>query len=144
MTQVVFTVGNEMMGDDAAGLLLARRLQAAPLPGWETLHGGAAPENYLHQVRELAPRRVVIVDAADMDLEPGAFRRISPEEIADPFLLTTHTLPLTFLIEALQEFVPQVELIGIQPELIAFGLPASPAVKTAVEAVYQQLACGLI
>jgi len=144
MTQVVFTVGNEMMGDDAAGLLLARRLQAVPLAGWETLHGGAAPENYLHQVRQLAPQRVLVVDAAEMDLEPGAFRRISPAEIADPFLLTTHTLPLTFLIEALQEFVPQVDLIGIQPELIAFGGPVSPKVRAAVETIYQQLACGLI
>jgi hydrogenase 3 maturation protease len=144
MKQLIFTVGNGMMGDDAAGPLLAARLREAPLDGWETLHGGSAPENYLYQVRELAPQRVLIIDAAELDLEPGAFRRISPEEVADPFLLTTHTLPLTFLIEALQEFVPQVDLIGIQPELVAFGAPVSQSVRKAVETLYQQLALGLI
>ena len=34
-------------------------------------------------------------------------------------------MPLTFLLEALREFVPQVDLLGIQPELVAFGYPMS-------------------
>jgi hydrogenase 3 maturation protease len=48
-------------------------------------------------------------------------------------------LPLTFLIEALREFVPQVELLGIQPDIVAFGYPLSPAVRQAVEQVYANL-----
>ena len=55
------------------------------------------------------------------------------------FLMTTHTLPLTYLMEALGEFVPSVELIGIQPEVVAFGYPVSPQVKQAVERVYAWL-----
>ncbi len=139
---VLLTVGNALMGDDAAGALLARRLRQAPLVGWEALEGGSAPENCLHRVRELEPERVLVVDAADMDLEPGAIRLIGMEQIADPFLITTHTLPLSYLLQSLREFVPQVELLGIQPRVVAFGYPVSSAVQDAVACVYESLRRG--
>jgi hydrogenase 3 maturation protease len=140
--KLVFAVGNGMMGDDGAGALLAQMMRQAPLDEWEALNGGAAPENLLHRVREMAPERVVLIDAADMDLPPGTIQYIDTDQLADPFLLTTHTLPLTFLIEALREFVPQVDLLGIQPEIVAFGYPMSESVKNAVHQVYDDLACG--
>lgn len=143
MTDLLITVGNDLMGDDAAGPLLARRLRERPVAGWALLEGGSAPENVLHRAREMAPRRVLIVDAADMGLAPGEVRRIGPERIAaDPLLVTTHTLPLTFFIEALREFVPQVDLLGIQPSLVAFGAPVAPAVRAAVERIHADLARG--
>jgi hydrogenase 3 maturation protease len=140
--KLMFTVGNGMMGDDGAGALLAQMMRQAPLDEWEALNGGAAPENLLHRVREMAPERVVLIDAADMDLPPGTIRCIDTDKMDDPFLLTTHTLPLTFLVEALREFVPQVDLLGIQPEIVAFGYPISESVKNAVQQVYDDLACG--
>jgi hydrogenase 3 maturation protease len=137
--KLMFTVGNWMMGDDAAGPLLAQRITEQPLEGWTVLDGGATPENHLHRVREIAPEQVMIVDAADMDLEPGAIRLLRGGELDDPFLMTTHTLPLSFLFQSLSEFVPSVQMIGIQPELVAFGYPTSISVRNAVESIYQAL-----
>ncbi len=139
---LVLTVGNEMMGDDAAGPLLARLLAASPLNGWDVLDGGSAPENYVYKVRELAPERVLIVDAADMGLPVGAARRIDPDEIGSLFLMTTHSLPLTYLVQSIGEFVTCVEMIGIQPGTVAFGYPVSAPVKQAVERVYAWLKEG--
>ena len=137
--RLVFTVGNEMMGDDAAGPLLAQMLEAAPLEGWDVLDGGNAPENYLFKIREMAPEEVLIVDTADMELPAGEVRHIDQEAIGSLFLMTTHSLPLSYLMEAIREFVPRVELIGIQPEVVSFGYPVSPAVKQAVERVHAWL-----
>ena len=137
--KLVVTVGNEMMGDDAAGPLLARKLLAAPLDAWELLEGGSTPENHVHRIREMSPERVVIVDAAEMDMGVGESRVIEPEEIGSLFLVTTHTLPLNFFMEALGEFVPQVSMIGIQPGTVAFGYPVSAKVEEAVERVYRWL-----
>ena len=134
--KLVLCVGNGMMGDDGAGSLLVQKMQRLPLDNWEVLHGGSAPENVLFRAREMAPDYVLVVDAADMDLAPGTVRMIPDEKLNDPFLLTTHALPLTFLIEALREFVPKVELLGIQPEVVAFGYPISESVKQAVNYVY--------
>lgn len=142
--RVLLTVGNGMMGDDGAGPLLAGLLAETPAPGWQSLHGGAAPENLIHTLRGLSPEHVVVFDAADMDAPPGTIRRIADELLEDPFLLTTHTLPLTFLIEALREFVPRVELVGVQPEIIAFGFPMSKPVRQAVERVHRRLRSGMM
>jgi hydrogenase 3 maturation protease len=100
------------------------------------------PENVLHQVRALAPDEVLVVDAADMDLPLGSVRFIPAERLNDPFLLTTHSLPLSYLVEALREFVPQVRLLGIQPEVVAFGFPVTASVRAAVEEVYARLKSG--
>jgi len=140
--KLVLTVGNGLMGDDGAGALLAQMLKEAPLEGWEVLNGGSTPENILHKVRDLAPDRVLLVDATDMDLPPGITRLIPEKRLDGPFIFSTHTLPLTFLIEALKEFVPRVELLGIQPELVAFGAPMSNSVRTAVVKVYKRLERG--
>lgn len=134
--KLVLTVGNGLMGDDGAGVLLAQMLRESPLDGWEVLNGGSSPENSVHQVRARAPEFVLVVDAADMDLPPGSIRRIPTDRLADPFLLTTHVLPLSYFVESLSEFVPQVTLLGIQPEIVAFGYPISPAVRQAVSQVY--------
>jgi hydrogenase 3 maturation protease len=139
MMKLVLTVGNLMMGDDAAGPLLAQALLASPVDGWEVLDGGYAPENWLHRIRELAPEQILVVDAADMDLPPGEIRLIDDGKLEDPFLMTTHTLPLSYLIQSLRESTPNVDLLGIQPHAVAFGYPVSPEVKQAVGQVHERL-----
>ncbi len=139
---LVLTVGNEMMGDDAAGPLLARMMLCSPLEHWDVLDGGSAPENHLFKVREIAPAKVLVVDAAEMELPGGAIRRISPGRIGSLFLLTTHSLPISYLLESIQEFVPDVDFLGIQPDTVAFGYPISPQVKQAVEQIYGWLTSG--
>ena len=136
---LVVTVGNDMMGDDGAGPMLARMIRQTPLVDWEVLEAGNVPENYLFRIRELAPERVVIVDAADMGLAAGEIGLIDRDGIASSFLMSTHALPLNYLMEAIGEFVPTVELMGVQPEVVAFGYPLSPEVKQAVERIYAWL-----
>ncbi len=137
--KLVLTVGNEMMGDDAAGPLLARMIERTPLSTWDVLDSGNAPENYIHRIREMQPDEVLLVDAADLQLPGGETRLIEKEQVGSLFLMTTHSLPLNFLMESIGEFVPQVELIGIQPQTVAFGYPVSDPVRQAVERVYAWL-----
>lgn len=139
---ILLTVGNGMLGDDGAGALLAQLLRENPLEDWIVLHGGPAPENIVHQIREMNACRALVVDAADMDLPAGSIRLIAADRLDDPFLMTTHTMPLSFLIESLREFIPQVDLLGIQPGVVAFGYPISMEVRKAVRQVYDDLKNG--
>ncbi|GAW91106.1 hydrogenase maturation peptidase HycI [Calderihabitans maritimus] len=142
MKGLIITVGNDMMGDDGAGPLLARTLKESPLQGWQVIDGGSAPENYLHVVNELRPDVVVVVDAAEMGLEPGSIRLLSEKDIARQFIVTTHNLPLSIFIGALKEITPAVYFIGIQPRTVAFGFPLSAEVERAVEIIYKKLQAG--
>jgi hydrogenase 3 maturation protease len=139
MTKLLLTVGNGLMGDDGAGPLLAQLLAHTHLNGWVVLNGGSSPENVLHQIREHAPSHVVVIDSADMDLPPGSIRKVPQQNLENPLYFTTHTLPLTFLIESLNEFVLQSTFIGIQPEIVAFGFPMSSSVSQAVKTLLNNI-----
>ncbi len=140
--QVVLTIGNAMMGDDAAGPLLAALLQRSPAAGWQVVDGGSVPENVVHRVRSMAPGRVLVVDAAEMELAPGEVRLVDDRLIVERFITTTHDLPISFLIEALRQTVPEVHFLGIQPSLIGFGVPLSATVERAVLDIHARLQQG--
>ena len=91
-----------MMGDDGAGPYLYQLLNENPLPNWTALDGGSVPENVAHIVRELNPKLLLIFDAADMELAPGKIRIIEKDAIAEMFFMSTHNMPLNFLIEQLE------------------------------------------
>lgn len=110
---VVFCVGSVLRGDDAAGPLLAKRLEDDPVAGWSAVDGGQTPENDLGYLRRLAPERLLLVDAAAMGLEPGAIRRLRAEDVAVQSLITAHTLPITYLLGALEEMCDEVTFVGM-------------------------------
>lgn len=139
---IVFCVGSVLRGDDAAGPLLVKRLEDDPVAGWAAVDGGQTPENDLGYLRRLAPDRLLLVDAAAMGLEPGAIRRLQAEDVAVQSLITTHTLPITYLLGALEEMCDDVTFVGIQPAGTAFFDPVHPRVLAAVEHVYRTLAEG--
>lgn len=140
MTDVLLCVGNSMMGDDGAGPLLAEMCAANPAGQWVVIDGGSAPENDIVAIRELRPERLLIVDATDMGLNPGDIRIIDPDDIAEMFMMTTHNMPLNYLVDQLKEDVGEVIFLGIQPDIVGFYYPMTQPVKEAVARVYQQLA----
>ncbi len=139
MTDVLLCVGNSMMGDDGAGPLLAEMCQTCPRGEWVVIDGGSAPENDIVAIRELRPDRLLIVDATDMGLNPGEMRIIDPEDIAELFLMTTHNMPLNYLVEQLQDDVKQVIFVGIQPDIVGFCYPMTEPVRHAVEDLHRRL-----
>jgi hydrogenase 3 maturation protease len=117
-------------------------LARMPASQWNVIDGGSAPENEVHSVRALQPDRVVIVDATEMHLPPGEIRIVDEDIIGNQVFTSTHILPLTFLIKLLRDFVPDVQLLGIQPTQVTFASPPSEAVKLAVQIVHQNLQQG--
>ncbi len=136
---LMLAVGNSMMGDDGAGPMLFDLMQQTPIDGWVAINGGSSPESVSHQVRALKPQRLLIVDAADIGLAPGEIRVIDPDDIAEMFIMSTHNLPLNFLIDQLKEDVGEIIFLGIQPDLVGFYMPMNDKVVAAVEQVYQAL-----
>ncbi len=128
--KVLLGVGNELRADEGCGSLLARWFKA---DGWVSIDGGTAPENFIGKIKKMNPDLVVIVDSADMGLEPGEVRIIPKEKIAN-YTITTHSMPLSMLMENFKRCI----LIGIQPKKIEFS-EMSPEVKMAVERLMEIL-----
>ena len=125
MKKLVLTVGNGMMGDDAAGPLLAAAWSRSRQPPGNCWMAARRRRTCSTRSARWRPQEVLVVDAADMDLAPGEIRFVGDDPLEDPFLMTTHSLPLSYLMQSLQEFVPKVSLLGIQPRPGGFGYPIS-------------------
>jgi hydrogenase 3 maturation protease len=130
----VLGVGNELNGDDAAGVRVVRELAARlpATPGVLLIDGGVAPENFSGPLRRFQPDLVLEVDAADLGEAPGTTRWVDWRE-ADGLSASTHTLPPSVLADYLvSELGCEVSLIGIQPACLDLNAPLSPAVGRAV------------
>lgn len=133
-------VGNELHGDDAAGVAVARALE--PLSGERllVLDAGPAPENVTGALRRFAPDFILLVDAADMGEEPGTVRWLEWESVANVGG-STHSLPLTVVVRYLiEELGCEIGLLGIQPlKLPLLGRPLSDEVQAAVGTVVRAI-----
>lgn len=139
---VLFTAGSVLRGDDAVGPLLAKNLMDVPLEGWEIVDGGQTPEDDLYYIRELCPRKVVFVDAAQMGFEPGSIRRLTAQDVAKQCMITTHSLPISFLLGQLGEVCDDVVFLGVQVKGTEFFDPLSDEVRAALEDIERTLRGG--
>ncbi len=146
---VVVGIGHDLRGDDAAGVLAARRLQEYTIkanigathtsPLCLVIDAGPAPENVTGAVRRFAPDLVLLVDAADLGEPPGTVRWLDWRETSG-LSASTHALPLYVLAGYLvSELGCAVALLGIQPGSTAFDAPPTPAVRAVADAVAASL-----
>lgn len=99
---------------------------------WE---GGTAPENLTGEIRRFKPSHILLVDAADLGLKPGAVTLVEPDTIGN-IPCSTHTLPLKILTGYLKASFPcDIMIIGIQPKHTDFGIAPSNEVKQTVKRV---------
>ena len=140
---LVLALGNPLRGDDGAGAAVIRSLEdSGRLPAAVSLLDGGTPG--LETVLLLQGyRRVIIVDAAEMGLEPGAWARFTPEKVVsgarDVSLRgTLHYAGLAEALklgEALGILPPEIVIYGIQPLEVGWQPGLSAPVRAAVPAV---------
>jgi hydrogenase 3 maturation protease len=140
----VLGIGNEMMGDDAAGALLARELKKIRIQNSEirieVMEASTTPENFTGAIRKLQPDLVVMVDAADMGRDPGTIAFLDLSQMHN-MMHSTHTLPLSFLAGYLEKMAPaKVIALGIQAGHIKLDQPMTREVAVSVKAVARAFA----
>ncbi len=143
----ILGIGNELRGDDAAGVIVARELNNArnglpnPSGAHKTLiiEAGAAPEAFTGQLRRFDPDLVIMIDAAQLNEPPGTIRVIEWQDTIG-LSASTHSLPLNVIAQYLiSELRCEVIIIGLQSEANAFDTPLSPSMRRAVDDVIGEL-----
>jgi hydrogenase 3 maturation protease len=142
---VVVGVGQELRGDDAVGVYLARAIKSCPKLGSivKVIDAGPAPENITGKLRRLDPDLVMIFDAAQMDEIPGSVRWLDWEQVSST-CTTSHTLPLDIFADYLKsELDCEVILIGIQPSNTALGSHITDEMYLAIGSILKDLSIVL-
>ncbi len=131
----IVCVGNELCGDDGAGVVVATELKGA-VP-WDVYDTQTVPESFLMKIVERRPECVLLVDALDFGAEPGATELFQAGDVGGQGPSTHGPAPLAFL-DVLQMMLPcRRAVLGIQPAGAEFGTPLSPPVRAACRMVVQ-------
>ncbi len=141
---LILGLGNPLRGDDGVGPAVIAALRATALPGRIQLQDAGAPGLELVLLWE-GFQHVIVVDAAEMQLPPGAWRLfdLSQAEVAQrPVGGTLHDVGLgeaLALAAALNRLPPRLTLVGVQPAGLDWDVALSTAVARAIPAICQAL-----
>jgi hydrogenase 3 maturation protease len=137
----ILGVGSDLRADDAAGLLVAAKVESAcgDNPALLVVQGATAPENFTGPIIAFRPSHLVIVDCAELGSPPGSVR-LFPSESIGGVSSNTHSLPLKIVIDYISLSHPcRSVVVGIQPKSLAFDGQPSDEVLRAVDRVAEAL-----
>lgn len=138
---VVLGVGSELYGDDAVGVVVARRVKQMDLgPNVEVIEGHTGGLNLLFDME--GADWAIVVDAVDFGGQPGeicVFEAEDADLVMARRVASLHHVSLADVLELGREtgITPRVTVVGIQPGVKGFGRELSEAVAQQVEAAAQ-------
>jgi hydrogenase maturation protease len=128
------------MTDDGFGSRMAEMMQSCFhfSPEVAVLDGGTLGLDLLPRLEGID--RLLIIDALEMDAEPGAVFRLEGEEVPRAFAskLSVHQMGVQDLLAVaeLQGHLPSELVVwGVQPGTVEMGLDLTPAVTAATDKV---------
>lgn len=139
----VLGIGSELMGDDALGVLIARELETFAnergLSSFKAFIGGASPESITGEIKRFKPTHLIIIDAAEIDEQPGAVRLIDADHVCG-VSFSTHRLPTKILCDYLVGDIGcKIMIIGVQPGHMHFCEPVSKEITRVIKDVSKVL-----
>jgi hydrogenase maturation protease len=143
----VIGLGNEWRGDDAAGLMVARRLRESPPPDADIVERDGEPLGLLDDW--LGADEAIVVDAVSSGARAGVIHALDAatrELPAELFGGSTHLLGLAEAVElgrVLEQLPRRLLVVGIEGGSFAMGAgltrPVELAVTDAARLVREQL-----
>ncbi len=117
---LIVGTGSRVRGDDSAGPyvidILKERMDIDGCPEkvrLSLIDADVMPENYTKPIRESGAKACFFIDAVDMGMAPGTIRTI-PRDMIDAAIPCSHSLPMSYVMENVNEKIPMVVLIGTQ------------------------------
>jgi hydrogenase maturation protease len=142
----VMGIGNRLWGDDGAGPELLKRLKEE----WEMrkarlnlegqrffIDAGEFPEDWFIRTVDLKPDVILVIDAIDLQAEPGSIAILESEALPEAFCCSTHRLPLRSLLHLWEESGSKTLVLAIQPKDLVLREGLSPEVKVSVDFLAQ-------
>ena len=131
---VIVELGNELRGDDGAGILFGNLLSEQT--SLNIVNGGDAPENYTGIIVEKSPDMILIVDAMDFGGKPGDIKLVAGENLEKDSTSTHGSLRL--FVDYLEKMTgAHIIVLGFQPASTGLGEGISSEVSESVKKIVE-------
>jgi len=135
----VIGIGSTLRNDDAAGILVAEKLEKINSNRLKVFIGSTAPENLTGEIISYNPSHIFIIDSADTDQKPGFTMLIGPEDVGG-VSFSSHMLPVKIMVDYLLATLNcEIIVAGIQPKSLEFGETVSDEVSKSVNEIVEIL-----
>ena len=116
----ILGIGNDLRTDDGLGPYIVNAIKFDH-PDVMIENVGSVPEGFARPLAEFGAKRILMIDAADMQKVPGHIELVTKNRIGG-INISTHSMPLSFLMMYLeQETGGESILLGVQPKNLQFG-----------------------
>lgn len=116
----ILGIGNDLRTDDGLGPYIVTSIKFDH-PDVMIENVGSVPEGFARPLAEFGAKRIIMIDAADMQKAPGHIELVTKDRIGG-INISTHSMPLSFLMMYLeQETGGESILLGVQPKSLQFG-----------------------
>ncbi len=137
---VVAGIGNSIRRDDFVGVKIVQDMQGKTPERVCLLECETVPESFMHEIVDLKPSHVLLIDAAILGLKPSEARLIFPEQVTNFPAVTSHVLPMRVFCEYVAKMTEaKIALLLIEPADVEFGEGLTPAVQGAAEKITKML-----
>ena len=130
---LIVGTGNALRKDDGIGIYIGKQLKEQS--EYKVLIAENGLENHTGVINRLQPDKLLIIDAVNLNTEPGSFELLPLSEIKD-FTGNTHTISFTKLAEML--IVSEIYILGIQPADLSIGTDITEKVLHSADLIVQQ------
>ncbi len=141
---LVLGLGNPLQRDDGVGIRVVEELERRTLPlHVEVMDGGTPGVGLINLIEGRA--RVVIVDAAEMDRQPGEVVRFCAGDVkltgssARFSLHRSGVADALALANALNLSLPEIVVYGVQPAQVGWGEELSAKVAAAIPGLVETI-----
>jgi len=140
---LIIGLGNEYRGDDAVGLIVARRLREAAPESVRVLEESGEGAALLESWQDADA--VILIDAVHSGAKPGTIHRFDAhvQPIARKFFrFSTHAFGVAEAVElarALGRVPPRLIVYGVEGKRFEAGVGLSPDVEAAVQEVAERV-----
>ncbi|MGC9778156.1 MAG: hydrogenase maturation protease [Candidatus Heimdallarchaeota archaeon] len=138
----IMGIGSFDRADDYAGVATVEQLEKVTFPdNIKIINAGPVPESFTGIIKRFEPDYLIIIDAANMDEEPGTLRVFTGKDINTAYMVTPHKVTMTMYTKYLRFFLEDLKalFIGIQPKSLTYDVEMAESVKESIDYLVQYL-----
>lgn len=133
---VIIGVGNLLLMDEGIGIHVINELEKHKLPeNVDIYDGGTGGFKLIDLIHEA--KMVIFIDAVETGKAPGTITTFKSEDVRSIYPKKKYSLHDTDLLEVIKmaellDNPPEIEIVGIQPKIINYGLTPSKELRDAI------------
>ncbi len=118
-SKIIFIgVGEVKLNDDGVGPYIISELLSYSNENFLFINASTDPMDRIDEIVDFNPSHIVVIDTCTYNGPPGTVAILERENMCDYVPISTHTIPLSVVIDLLVERLPNAEIfmIGLVPE----------------------------